>query len=59
MTDNDVPDQERLQQLQDDIDSARNTAEDANVLIDPDEPRFHESGEVGKDLDDQTVAPPG
>lgn len=59
MSDNDVPDQERLQQLQDDIDSARSNAEDANFLIDPDEPRFYESGEEGKDLDDQTIAPPG
>lgn len=59
MSENEVPDEERLQQLQDDIDSARKTAEDADVLVDPDEPRFYESGEEGDDLDDQTIAPPG
>jgi hypothetical protein len=53
-----APSQERLQQLQDDIDHARKTAEDADVLIDPDEPRFYQSGEK-PDEDDQAIAPPG
>ncbi len=55
----DVPEEERLQQVQDDIDSARKNAEDADVLVDRDEPQFHESGEQDPELDDQTVAPPG
>ncbi|MBW3573972.1 MAG: hypothetical protein KY450_03760 [Actinobacteria bacterium] len=60
MTDEDVPDQEKLQQLQDDIDSARKNAEDAEVLVDTDEPEFHESGdEQSEEMDDQTIAPPG
>ncbi len=56
----DVPDEERLQQVQDDIDSARKNAEDADVLVaDEEEPQFHESGEQDPELDDQTAAPPG
>lgn len=58
MTDAEVPDDERLDEVQDHIDSARKTAEDADVLIDPDEPRFYKSGEDPDD-DDQTIAPPG
>ncbi len=59
MSENEVPDEERLEQLQDDIDSARKHAEDADVLVDPDEPRFAESGDQGEEFDDQTIAPPG
>ncbi|MDQ3306579.1 MAG: hypothetical protein M3535_11510, partial [Actinomycetota bacterium] len=54
----DVPSEERLEQVQEDIDHARKTAEDADVLIDPDEPRFYESGDTEEE-DDQTTAPPG
>ena len=50
---------ERLDQVEQDIADARNQAEDAGILEDPDEPRFHESGEIGRDLDDQQIAPPG
>ncbi|MBW3581286.1 MAG: hypothetical protein KY447_00950 [Actinobacteria bacterium] len=59
MSENEVPDEERLEQLQDGIDSARKNAEDADVLVDPEEPRFHESGNQGEELDDQSIAPPG
>jgi hypothetical protein len=52
------PDSERLQQLDEQIGSARKTAEDADVLIDPDEPRYADSGET-KEEDDQTITPPG
>ncbi|HSH23246.1 MAG TPA: hypothetical protein VK975_04205 [Acidimicrobiales bacterium] len=56
----DVPEQERLQQVQDDIDSARKNAVDADVLVDPEEPQFHESGDQDTGVDDdQTIAPPG
>lgn len=58
MTDAAVPDDQRLEQVQDGIDHARKTAEDADVLIDPDEPRFYQSGEQSDD-DDQAIAPPG
>ena len=51
------PDSERLEQLDESIDSARKTAEDADVLIDPDEPRYVDSGET-EDVDDQTITPP-
>ena len=60
MSDDDVPDQEKLQQLQDDIDSARKNAEDAEVLVDTDEREFHDSGDdQSEEMDDQTIAPPG
>jgi hypothetical protein len=49
----------RLDDLQQDIDKARKTAEDANILEDPDEPKFYESGSIHPELDDQTIAPPG
>ncbi|MDP9020583.1 MAG: hypothetical protein M3N25_07255 [Actinomycetota bacterium] len=50
-------DSQRFEQLDQGIDSARKTAEDADVLIDPDEPRYVESGE-DEDQDDQTITPP-
>ena len=53
-----TPDQERLDEVQRQIDHARDVAEDANVLDDPDEPKFHQTGALS-DLDDQTIAPPG
>jgi hypothetical protein len=47
---------ERLEKVQHDIDQARESAEDANILDDPDEPKFHETGELS-DIDDQAIAP--
>jgi len=55
----DTPDPDRLDQLDERIDKARSKAEDAGVLVDPDEETFAESGTVGSDQDDQTIAPPG
>jgi hypothetical protein len=49
---------ERLDQVEQEIQHARKAAEDADVLDDPDEPKFYESG-AQSDLDDQTIAPPG
>ena len=55
-----MADDERLDQLDDQIDEARRTAEDAGLIEDEDdEPRFFESGEKGEEDDDQTIAPPG
>ena len=48
-------DDERLEQVGETIKDARQTAEDANVLVDPEERRFSESGDEGED--DQTAAP--
>ena len=50
--------EDRLEQVQDEIDKAREEAQDANILDDPDEPRFYETGALS-DSDDQTIAPPG
>ena len=50
---------ERLDQVEEQIDEARRNAEDAGILDDPEEPKFYESGEKGKEADDQTIAPPG
>lgn len=44
--------------LDEDIERARRKAEDAGIVDDPDEPKFHETGELS-DIDDQTIAPPG
>lgn len=49
---------DRLEKVQEEIDQAREEAQDAQILDDPDEPRFYESGELS-DSDDQTIAPPG
>lgn len=54
-----MADDERLDQLDQQIDEARRNAEDAGILDDPDEPKFFESGSEGKEEDDQTIAPPG
>ena len=48
----------RLDDLQQDIDQARDAAEDAGILPDADEPKFYETGDLS-DIDDQTIAPPG
>ena len=47
---------ERLDAIEDEIQHARQTAEDADILDDPDEPKFYESG-AESDVDDQTIAP--
>jgi hypothetical protein len=49
---------EKLDQVEHDIEHARDQAEDAGILDDPDEPKFYETGELS-DIDDQTIAPPG
>lgn len=49
---------DRLDDVQQDIDQARDAAEDAGILTDDDEPKFYETGELS-DIDDQTIAPPG
>ncbi len=51
--------QNRLDDLGDTIDEARQHAEDDDVLIDPDEPKYHESGDIRPQDDDQTIVPPG
>ena len=52
MSENEVPDEERLQQLQYDIDSARKSAEDAELLVDSDEREIHEGGDDSGDGDE-------
>ena len=54
-----MADDERIQQVEDEIEHARRVAEDADVLEDPDEPRFAESGTIRPEEDDQQIAPPG
>jgi hypothetical protein len=54
-----MADDERIERVQEEIDAARRAAEDADILEDPDEPRFAESGTIGRDEDDQQIAPPG
>lgn len=50
--------QKQLDDLGNDIDEARANA-DAALGESPDEQKFHESGDVRSDEDDQTIAPPG
>jgi hypothetical protein len=54
-----MADDERLERVQEEIDEARRTAEDADILEDPDEPKFADSGTIAADEDDQQIAPPG
>ena len=54
-----MADDERIERVEDEIDAARKTAEEADVLEDPDEPRFSDSGTIRRDEDDQQIAPPG
>ena len=54
-----MADDERIERVQDEIDSARSAAEDADIVDDPDEPRFADSGTIAPDQDDQQIAPPG
>ena len=49
---------DRLDELGKKIDTTRETAEDAGIIEDPDEPKFYETGDAS-DVDDQTIAPPG
>ena len=50
--------QQRLDDVGDDIEQARRAATDDGLLED-EEPKYHESGEIRPDLDDQTLTPPG
>ena len=54
-----MADDERFEQVEEEIAHARRDAEDADILEDPDEPRFADSGTIGRDEDDQQIAPPG
>ena len=54
-----MADDERIERIQDEIDAARSTAEEADVLEDPDGPRFADSGTIAPEEDDQQIAPPG
>jgi hypothetical protein len=54
-----MADDERMERIQEVIDDARRAAEDADILEDPDEPRFADSGTIGREEDDQQIAPPG
>jgi hypothetical protein len=45
-----------LEQVEQDIESARNRAREDGVIDDPTKPRWHESGELS-DIDDQSIAP--
>ena len=55
----DEPTERPLEELQEQIDDAREKAEEALPELEDDEQRFHESGTVGRDKDDQEIAPPG
>jgi len=56
----DVPptEDERLEQLTERIDKARDRAEEAGVLVDTDEGTYADSGATEEE-DDQTITPPG
>jgi hypothetical protein len=54
-----MADDERIERVQEEIDAARKGAEEADILDDPDEPRFADSGTIGREEDDQQIAPPG
>jgi len=54
-----MADDERIEQVEEEIEHARRAAEEADILEDPDEPRFADSGTIGRDEDDQQIAPPG
>ncbi|MDQ2826495.1 MAG: hypothetical protein M3Y04_06015 [Actinomycetota bacterium] len=54
----DEPDDERIAHITERIDKARGQAEDAGVLIDPDEEHYADSGNTETE-DDQTIVPPG
>jgi hypothetical protein len=52
------PEEQRIDQLDEDIERTRDVAEEAGVIDDPDEPKFYESSELS-DIDDQAIQPPG
>jgi hypothetical protein len=52
-----MSDDPRLDAVEEKIQKARQDAEDAGILEDPDEPHYYESGADGGD--DQTITPPG
>lgn len=52
-------DDARLDKVDEDIKKARDEAEDAGILEDPDEHKYYESGDIGTELDDQQITPPG
>jgi len=54
-----MTDDARSDEVQEHIDEARRDAVDAGILEDPQEQKFHESGEIEPEADDQTIAPPG
>lgn len=54
-----TPDDTALDDLERSADRTEQEAIDAGILSDPDEQKFHESGSIRPDLDDQTIAPPG
>jgi hypothetical protein len=54
-----MADDERIEGIQEEIDAARRAAEEADILEDPDEPKFVDSGTIAAEEDDQQVAPPG
>jgi hypothetical protein len=53
--------QERLDEVEEHIEQAKEAAQDAvpGVYEDHGDQRFYESGDIGKEEDDQTIAPPG
>jgi hypothetical protein len=53
-----APDEQRIADVGERIDKARNQAEDAGVLVDEDEEHFADSGATESE-DDQTIVPPG
>jgi hypothetical protein len=55
----DEPTERPLEDLQESIDEAREKAEEAIPELEDDEQRYHESGTVGREQDDQEIAPPG
>ncbi len=61
MTDAPMPkdDDTALDDLEDQAQRTEEEAVDAGILPDDDEQKFHESGTIRPDLDDQTIAPPG
>jgi hypothetical protein len=47
---------DRLEGLEEEIDRTRRQAQEADIIEDPEEPKFHETGELS-DIDDQAIAP--
>lgn len=51
---------DRLEQLEEDIERARDSADEALDPIDDDDGQTYvESGDVDSEMDDQTITPPG